>query len=207
MSAVETAMSAAFHKAGIKTPNDRLKEIALKAMVEHADSVFATGDAIWSEVQKNRDLLVALFQHAWRREVSALMQRVRSDIIFAERQNALKRPIERQAAQIVALIRRAEDKEEARRQSDESARQAERDRVIEERLEMAWRATKVGSMRIGEKSVWECTAGTVRAWLSTETRRWRTVELLIDGLPDDGRPIGFYRRPDEVEALWRAAVT
>jgi hypothetical protein len=201
----ETAFSAAFHKAGIKSPNDRLKEIALKAMVEHADSPFAVGNAIWAEVQKHRDLMVALFQNGWRREVTILVNRVRSDIAYAERENALSRPIERRAAQVVAMMRREEAAEEARNLADERARQAARDRENNERMEAAWRATKIGSLMISEKPVWECSAGTVRAWLSTEKRRWRTVEMLIEGLPDDGRPIGFYRRPEEVEALWRAA--
>jgi hypothetical protein len=201
----ETAFSAAFHKAGIKSPNDRLKEIALKAMVEHADRPFAVGNAIWSEVQKHRDLMVALFQNGWRREVTVLVNRVRSDIAYAARENALRRPIERRAAQVVAMMRREEAAEEARNLADERARQASRDRENNERMEAAWRATKVGSLMISEKPVWECSAGTVRAWLSTEKRRWRTVEMLIEGLPDDGRPIGFYRRPEEVEALWRAA--
>jgi hypothetical protein len=28
---------------------------------------------------------------------------------------------------------------------------------------------------------------------------------VISGVPDDGRPIDFYRRPDEIDALWKQA--
>ena len=53
--------------------------------------------------------------------------------------------------------------------------------------------------------VWQVTPATVRAWLPTQRRRWRTVELLIEGLPDDGRPIEYYRRPEDVADLWHRA--
>lgn len=202
----ETALSAAFHRAGIKTPEDRLREIALKAMVEHADNVFATSDTIWAEVQKSRELMVALFQHGWRREVSALMHRVRTDIAYAERQQSLRRPIERKAAEVVALIRREEAREEEERRAEERAHQARKDQEYQDYLEK-WKASQIGRLQINDTPIWQCTPGTVRAWLVTEKRRWRAVELLIEGLPDDGRPIEYYRRPEEVEALWKTAGT
>jgi hypothetical protein len=200
----DTTLSAAFHKAGIKSPSDRLREIALKKMVEHAGNTFAARDAIWAEVQKDRTLLVTLFELGWRREVSALMHRVRNEISYAQTMGALQRPIEKRGAAVVAAIRAEEEREEAERRAEERAWQAEKDREHQEYL-ARWRATRIGSLTISEKPVWQCTPGTVRAWLDTEKRRWRTVELLIEGLPDDGRPIEFYRRPEEVEAAWANA--
>ena len=56
-----TAMTQAFKKAGGKTAKDRLNEIALAEMVTHADNTMEAIEAVWTNVQKDAQMLVALF--------------------------------------------------------------------------------------------------------------------------------------------------
>lgn len=204
----DTALGAAFAKAGVKSAETRLQEIAIKAMVEHADNTFATSEAMWAEIQKHRDLMIELFQYDWRRAVGALLHRTQRQIETREDRGELRRPIERKAAVVLQMIRR-EDEREAKEHAEREAisiaeYKAEQERAAQQWL-AKWQVTRIGSLTISDKPVWQCTAGTVRSWLEVQKRRWHTVELLIEGLPDDGRPIEYYRKPEEVQALWEAA--
>jgi hypothetical protein len=201
----DTTMKEAFARAGVKSADERLTDIAIKAMIAHADNSAETLDAIWAEVQESRQLMAALFVHSWRREVSALLERTRRLISNKETAGTLSRPLERKAAAALQTIR-AEETRQAVEDAASNARsiaayQAEQERETQKWL-AKWRATPIGGLVIREKPVWQCSAGTVRAWLETEKRRWRAVELLIEGLPDDGRPIEYYRKPEEVAAIW-----
>lgn len=200
-----TAMHDAFARVGVKPAEERLIEIAIKAMVAHADNTAATCDAIWAEVQKDKALVAALFVHGWRREVSNLLHRAQQVISGKATAGALRRPIERRAAEVIQLNRAAGARYEAERAAREresiAAYKAEEERDAQKWL-AKWRATKIGTLVISNKPVWQCSVGTVRAWLTTEKRRWATVEALIEGLPDDGRAIEYYRKPEEVAALW-----
>lgn len=200
----ETALKAAFHRAGVKSAEDRLKEIALKAMVAHAGNMNEAIEQIWAEVQEDRRLMAEMFKFDYRRQIGALIYRTRSDIAAAERAGPLKRKVERQAATIFAGWKREEEEEAAADRQSQTEYDAKQKREYEAYL-ATWRRTKIGSLEINGTPVWQVSPGTVRGWLAGQKRRWRTVELLIEGLPDDGRPIEYYRKPDEVEALWQLA--
>ncbi len=171
-------------------------------MVAHADNLAMTEDQIWEEVQKDRALLVALFYYERHNAIASLLYRVRSDLVYDNRKKALKRPLERRAAMVATAFQEAEKREEEHQRALEMEAQRKADAEFIERME-AWKATAIGRLEIGGTPVWQCTPGTARAWLGAQRQRWRCVELLIEGLPDDGRTIEYYRRPEEVEELWK----
>lgn len=199
-----TQMAEALKRAGVASPDERLSEITLQAMVRHADDTAATIEDIWERIKQDRQLLIALFEREHLRAIGALIYRVRNEIAIKESRGELKRPVERRGAAVVNKLRDLDRAVERQNARAEAEHQAALDREYAEYL-ASWRKTKIGMLEINGTPIWEVTPGTVRGWLVTQKRRWRTVELLIEGLPDDGRPIGYYRRPDEVEDLWKRA--
>ena len=200
----ETALKEAFRRVGVKSAEDRLRDIALKAMVAHAGNMNTAVEQIWAEVQEDRHLTAELFKLDYRRAISGLIYRVRNAITSAENAGQLKRKVERQAAAVFADWKREEDAEEAADRKSQAEHEAKQKLEYEAYL-AKWRETKIGGIEISGMPIWQVSVGKARNWLATQKQRWRTVELLIEGLPNDGRPIEYYRKPDEVEALWQLA--
>ena len=188
----------------IVSSSDRLREIALKAMVAYADDTEATIESIWRQVQRDASLMVALFELEKDHAIRALLYRTRSEIAGAAAKGELRRLVEKKAAVVVMDFRKRELAAAKRRDNEDKTAQAKADREYAEYLAQ-WRATPIGRMEIGGTPVWQLTAGTVRTWLAAEGQRNRCLELLIKGLPDDGRPIEYYRKPSEVAELWERA--
>lgn len=200
-----TAMAAAFSKAGVKTPKDRLYELALSEMVSHADDTMKAIESVWAKVQKDAPMLVALFNPygEYRSAIGHVFHRLKEDIkvenrtaggkLSGDKRKALK-IIERDRAEA-----EAEAKEQARIDREEQAR---RDQEYREYL-ASWHKTPLWNLTIGDKPVWQNSAGTIRAWLPTQKNKIRALEMLIDGVPDDGRPLEYYRTPDDVKAIWK----
>jgi hypothetical protein len=59
--------------------------------------------------------------------------------------------------------------------------------------------------QINDKPFWEVTTNEARGWVERTEHSTRFIELVISGLPDDGRPIEYYRKPFEIETLWEQA--
>lgn len=201
-----TAMAAASSKAGVKTPKERLYELALSEMVSHANDTLKAIDAVWSKVQKDAPLLVALFNPygEYRGAIGHVFHRLKGDIaaeartsgggkLSAEKRKAMK-IIERYRAE-----QKAEEKEQRRADREEQAR---RDREYREYLE-SWHKTPLWNLTIGDKPVWQNSAGTIRAWLPTQKNKLLALEMLVEGVPDDGRPLEYYRTPEDVKAIWK----
>ena len=198
-----SALKEAFDKAGFVSVDGRLYDIALKAMVKHADDNEAAIEAIWRCVAKEQELLVQLFERERIPTIRALLYRVRNNL-YRKQQN--QTPLEKKATNVVNMLREKERVAERARLADERRQQQEENKKYNEYLRQ-WRATPIGNLEIGGGPVWELTPGTVRTWLVSQTRKWNTVRLLIDGLPDNDRPIEYYRKPSEVAALWKQAAT
>lgn len=197
-----TAMKEALKKAGVQTIEDRLRDIILKAMIAHADNTSDTIDAVWKAAQKDMDVMIHLFATEKGRVIGWNIRKIRDDIERDQSNQGRNRPLDRRAAMVVNNLRdldRQQDEEDERCNRDSmAAYRAEQDALAEK-----WRATHVGLLMIGDRPVWEVTAGTAKVWLESQIRRWRTVELLIHGLPNDDKPISYYRKPEEVAALWK----
>jgi hypothetical protein len=204
----ETAMKAAFKKAGVKSAEERLREIALKSMIAYADDLYGCVENIFGIVKKSPELMEVLFFPERHRVIGHLLHKVREDVASKDEKRELRTPLQRKGAVVVRDFRkqRQYEEDENRRSMAEYAAEQERQRQVRiAELHARWKATPIGGVQLGGTPVWQLTPGTVRTWLSAEQRRWRCIELLIAGLPDDGRPIEFYRKPEEVAALWKQA--
>ena len=197
-------MAEAFSKAGVTTPEQRLKDIALKAMVAHADDTMAAIEQVWAKVRKDPDLLIALFNPygEYRAAVGRVFHSLKHDIAVDQSRGVKLDPGRRKVMKIIEAER------EERRREEEEQRQIDREREAEEKKRYSeylasWYKTPLFDIDIGGKYVWEVSAGTVRAWLPTQRKKLRAIELLIEGIPDDGRPIEFYRTPADMMEIWK----
>jgi hypothetical protein len=199
-----TAIKEAFRRAGVENPEDRLIDIAVDAMVRHADSTEDAVDAVWRKVSRDLTLMVPLFEREKDRVIGALFHRARNIIAYKNSKGELTRKVERRAAELVTAIRGEEDR---RLKLVRAQEKRENDAATEEWLERmaAWKRTPIGDVVINDLPVWKVTPGTARTWADTEGRRARCVRLLAEGLPDVGLPIEHYRRPEDVAELWKVA--
>jgi hypothetical protein len=204
------SIKAAFEKAGYRNsveewPSEELIQIAINAMVRHADDTEATQHAIFRACRGDAALLRQLILPWWRQCTAQLINEARREIGRKERAGALETRQERRAAKVISLVRERELIEEAREREEELARVAalneQHHREFLERIE-AWKRTKAASFTIEDRPFWEVSTFNARQWQIRHTQRAKFVDLLLSGLPEDDRPIGHYRRPEEINALW-----
>jgi hypothetical protein len=62
-------------------------------------------------------------------------------------------------------------------------------------------------VQVNHKPFWTVTVNEARGWIDRTSQEARFMELVIAGVPDDGRPIEYYRRPEEIDDLWKRAET
>lgn len=208
-----TQMAEALKKAGVDTVEDRLKKIALKAMIAHASDVDEAVNHIWSEVRKSPFLVQGLLKrNEWQSPVRDLLKRVCKDLgheiqlfyygfdPYARPTNKpVSTPLERRA-QMVSASWEAEVRAEmkAKLEAEQREKNARLDRQI-----AAFAATQAAHVKINDKPFWTVTANEAQRWTSRLTRETAFIEMVIEGVPHDGRPIEFYRTPEEIDALWK----
>lgn len=192
----------AFQKAGYKSVEERAQEIAIRAMVKHADNAQDCVEAIWAEVSKDLELMTGLFVSERTNVFRALLNRTRQELSRRQDAGLLQRPVERRAA-IVVNNRNAKIEQAIARDRDNTARgQAEEDRKYKEYL-ARWTNSYIGKLEINGMPVWTVTPRTAKLHAQSQGRRWKCVEILCEGLPDDGRPIEYYRKPEEVAEIFQ----
>lgn len=150
----ETAMGQAMRKAGVVSPEDRLHDIAVKAMVAHADDLEDTIDAIWNTVQKDLSLLIELFKFEHTRAIQSLLYRVRTSIASAAKQDIRKTKVQRQAETLVSLHDARQAAREAELDRQWQAKQNEADREHREHLAM-WKRTEIGNIEVHGVPIWK----------------------------------------------------
>lgn len=153
-------------------------------------------------VQKDRMLLLELFKYEHGRAIQSLLFRVRASISAASKSDVRKTKVQREASRLVDLHEARQAAREAEIDRQWQAKQDEADRQHREHLAM-WKRTEIGNIEVHGVPIWQVTAGTAKAWLVQQRRPLRCVELLIQGVPEDGNPIEFYRRPSDVADLWK----
>jgi hypothetical protein len=210
-----TRSGATWKDAGVESADERLHEITLKAMVDHAGSMSATRDAIWERVRKDRILIDALLLPYKDEALRNLLHQVRRDLGWnpatgprgatihipsEEHIRPANSPLERRA-QLVSTEWDREHKDELTAERD-----AEIARLTEKRAwRHAWEHTSASHVSINDKPFWTVCVNEARGWIERTGHSTRFMELVIAGVPDDGRPIEFYRRPDEIDDLWKQA--
>jgi hypothetical protein len=201
----DTAIAAAFKKAGVKTPKERLHELALTEMVAHADDTMRAIEGVWAKVQKDAPMLVALFNPygEYRSAITQVFHRLKHDIIYEQRQpGANLSPEKKKAWKIIERDRAEQKAEEEEQRRIDREEQNRRDHEYKEYL-ASWHKTPLWNLTIGDKPVWQNSAGTIRAWLPTQRNKLTALEMLIEGVPDDGKPLEYYRTPEDVKAIWK----
>ena len=133
---------------------------------------------------------------------AALLNRTRNAISSRESKRQLRSVRDRRAALVVNNLKAADERIRQQEKADEAAEQAKADAEHAERL-AAWQRSAIGDCMVSGVPIWQVTPRTARLWAERQTKRWKIVEMLCDGLPDDGHPIEYYRKPEEVAELWR----
>lgn len=232
----------------------RLEEIVLKAMINHADSREAAEQEIWEIVRKSLPLTWELLEPGrWYQDpIRILVDHVHSDAryansIIAERAATdPKEPIpgmkpgsprelqaradnitwlDERARKASPLQRRASMAAEAwsqRREAERVEWQKEQDELDRKRCEASYqnwmrrhgyeeidgkpvKITAPFYIQVNHKPFWTVCVNEARGWIDRTEHEARFMELVISGVPDDGRPIEYYRRPEEIDALWKRA--
>jgi hypothetical protein len=205
-----TGIKAAFEKAGYKNsteewPSEDLLDVAVRAMVRHADDGEATQHAIFRACRNDAALLRQLILPWWRQCTAQLINEARRSIARKQREDALETPMDRRAAKVVSLIMERDRKESQREAAEEAARVAalnkRHEREFKDRLE-AWNRTKASSFTIDDRPFWEVSTFRARQAQRRSEHESRFLDLVLAGVPEDDRPIGHYRRPEEINTLW-----
>lgn len=210
MSTTTTTMKSAFTKAGYADsmemwPSEELVEVAIKAMVNHANDTDATQHAIMRACRNDPALLRQLIIPWWRQCTAQLINEARRQIERKQRAETLETPLERRAGKVVSLMQEHDAREAAREHKEEMARvarlDAENKAMIEAQTER-WRQTRARNFTIDGQPFWQVSTFLAKQWQIRREQGTRFVDMLLSGVPLDDRPIGFYRRPEEVNALW-----
>ena len=121
-----------------------------------------------------------------------------------QRTEALETPLERRAGKVVSLMAEHDAREAAKEHRAEMARiaklDAENKAMIAVQVER-WRQTRAGNFAINDKPFWQVSTFMAKQWQIRHEQGTRFVDLLLSGVPLDDRPIGHYRRPEEINAL------
>jgi hypothetical protein len=210
---MSTTMKAAFEKAGYRDsreewPSEDLLQVAVRAMLRHADDTDACQHSIMRACGNDPALLRQLLLPWWRQATASLISEARRELRHRERTSALETPIERRAAKVVNLI---EERELARERQEREEALAEQARLNQSHHKeflariAVWKQTKASSFEIEGRPFWEVSTAEARTWQRRWHHRGLFLDLLLSGVPEDDRPIMHYRRPEEIDALWDQA--
>jgi hypothetical protein len=205
-----TQVKAALEKAGYKNsteewPSEDLLDVAIRAMVRHADDGEATQHAIFRACRNDAGLLRQLILPWWRQCTAQLINEARRSIARKQREDALATPMDRRAARVVSLIEERDRKESQREAAEEAARVAALNKKHAAEFAAhiaAWHRTKASSFTIDDRPFWEVSTFRARQAQRRSAHESRFLDLVLFGVPEDDRPIGHYRRPAEIDALW-----
>lgn len=199
---MSTTMKTAFKQAGIDSAADRLDDIAVQAIKAYGDKSSKTVEEIWGSALKDPSLMTALCGPIKEQAIGILLYRLRGQIAKADDKTKITIGTQKKSAKATReMTFGARDREILIKEAKNKALAEDRDNA--DQREAAWKATQIGRLTIGGEPIWNVSAKTARAWDNATGKMLRCVKLLIAGLPDDDRPIGYYRRPDEVDALWK----
>lgn len=205
-----TALADALHKAGLTGslehwPSEALRQVALNAMVRHADDMEATQYAIFRACRNDPALLRDLLLPWWRQATAMLINDARRNLRSAERKGNISTRKEKQALRVISAYEEKELAQQNKERELELARKAEEDRWNREELNK-WLKTKAAQLSIDGVPWWQVTVSRGKAWVTKQTHDTKFMDLVLAGLPEDSRrPISYYRRPEEINDLWDQA--
>lgn len=186
----KSALAQAFKKAGIKSPQERLDEIADEAFASHPRTHEAARDYILTEVSKNLELTLAMFAN-WRRPAADMLL-----VAAATRSREMRAKIDSDASLFTNATRN-----QTKRSVGFSPTQTEKDAA---RRWVAGVISKLDTFKINNRPIGDCTPEEALAWRDSRARDNRFVDLLVNGLPPN-LPIRQFIGAGEAEALYKQA--
>lgn len=201
------AMKSAFQSAGYTTAKDRLREVAIKCMIENADSLEKAQEAIWLAVQSSAAMLSEMARPYREEMTAAVIRRLQSEAEHDGFASKKPRPRERAALTIVsdltskrAAANRAEWKQrEEAEWVDRCRREDERDR----RREALYKTCRLWLFHIDGVAIGEKTASQVAAWADTQDTDVAFARRIIAGIPlNSTKPVRNFVTPEEADRAW-----
>ena len=205
-------MKEAFKKAGWHDPrNDwpskEFLALAAGIMVKYAKNSSAAALALLRACGDDAALLKQLVEPVYDLAADRIFSEVRAvnyrqSAVDDKRARGKQQPTHHvlAAAPIVELEREQEASRATKLREEREAAKA-----ISLRNYQEWRDTLAAEFTINGRRFWQVSVHEAREWQQSQGRRVKFVDLLLTGLPDDDRPISYYRRPDEVDGLWKQA--
>jgi hypothetical protein len=201
----DTATSLAFAKAGIRSPRERLEQIADEAFAEHPRTLDAARALVLRAVMNDAALLWVMFER-WHGpaadmliQQAAARKREKSEAIHGAKSTHVPPP------HFGALRETNAQMPTPQRASSQStgpslaAREAAR-------MSVARVISKLDTFKINGKPIGDCTPEEAMGWRATKVREARFIYLMCSGLPP-GRPIRDFIRPQESEEFYSRAMT
>lgn len=204
-----SALKEEMERVGMRSAKDRLHEVAINAMIKHADDQTAAENAIWSDIRRSATLMEALFWSMREQALRILIQDVRAELSFEKfKEEHGKRPFLKPKAERAHLISAEWGKREHTERvaeleafdREEKRRADERFRISEER----YRQSALAMFRINGMGVGDMSAASARAWAVKHAQDAIFVHRLTAGIPvTSTNPIKTFIKPDEADDIWR----
>jgi len=201
-----TTLKDAFLAAGFLAPGERLREIAIRAMSQHATSNEAAIEAVLKAVRQDLALTWALFAPYDAVAVKRLFAEVRHEL----RQDARSRDEGR-----AVHGNQLPDAQSARQGGGQPslaghiAHAPSRPITLEQRAAKARtaeviRMSLLDTVTIDGRPIGDWQAGAARAWARATGRHVRWVEMMTANMPPDD-PIRRWLTPEDAQSLWQRA--
>jgi hypothetical protein len=198
-------LAEAFREAGYVPTDERLLQIAIEVLAAYPNpGSSAAQEALFANIVRSADFLNEVYapfrSQAMARYLRFALARIEEAAPAPRRKapgNGSRPVVEMQEAAREMERRKAEARDKERRERE---RHEQYVGVI-----AAWMATPAAHYKIDDQPFWYASTRRGHQSLVHDKHEIRFKELLLAGLPEDDHPIGFYRRPDEIAAMWEAA--
>lgn len=203
-----TQLKAAFRAAGFLSPNERLRQIAIAAMSQHATSNDVAIAAVLQAVRHDLSLTWALFAPYDSVAVKKLFADVRHEL----RQDAKARDGGQSGHEghggAAPVVRQGGGQFMAETQGGHASSRpiTLAQRAAKARTAEVIRMSLLDTFTIDGTPIGDWQAGAARTWARTTGRHVRWVEMLTNNMPP-ADPIRRWMTPDEAQILWQRAAT
>ena len=193
----KTAMGSALEKAGIRSAQQRLDEIAERAFSAHPKTGDAARDMLLREVFTDLELTIAMFAN-WHRPAAQLLLNAAAARIREKR--AAEAPQSSGAKLAMdTSVQSPQGKLSGRRAAEPTPEQR-----ADARGYVAAVISKLDTFKINGRPIGDCTPEEALAWRDSRSRDNRFVDMLVQGCPPN-LPIRRFVKPDEAEVMYKIA--
>lgn len=197
-----SAMAAALKKAGLRSTDERIREIVTEAAKRHPRDLEALRSEIGDRVKAEADLLWEIFE-PWRKAaLDLLISRAAEERPAQHRSGSdqsLRQP------RVLTVVSRGHAAGAARFDTRLNAASAGGSvSSIAARAAVEVRLSALDTLRLDGRPIGDFTPEGARGWADGKRKHIRFIELLTANRPP-GVPLREYCDPDEADALWKRA--